>query len=260
MPHTIPPFAEIRLPNGCTRFPGNLPRSWAVRVKPINNQLRADVSRHPEQQEQLVCRAFQQCYDVFWEFHEHGGAPYSVSLEAQLGQKVFGVALECKWLPEAARISDPSWRDWVHELTADRFKWTGFENCPQPDPYLFVPFPTERGGAEIPETAPAEETAVAIAKSTGAKRKPGPQTDFENARRVAEIVERVAQGERWTARLDAICEALDEGEKKIPCPKPWRKLTPPISDWSDAAACDRGRARKAIAHHLENARAKNAAS
>lgn len=256
MPHTIPPFPAVTC-NGFIWLPGNLPRSWAVQIKPIHNQLRADVSHHPEQEEQLVCRAFQQLYDVYWGFYRAGRAAYNAAFEAELGEKVFRIAQECRWLPEGALRGNPAWRGWVHQLIAGRYKWEGFEDYSQPDPYLFVPFPKERGGAEVLGIlAPAEDTTVAAANATGAKRRnPGPQTDFENARRVAEIVERVAQGENWTTRLDDICEALDEKEEKIPCPKPWRKLTPPISDWSDAAACDRGRARKAIAHHLKNARA-----
>jgi hypothetical protein len=150
MPHTIPPFPEVTS-NGFIRLPGHLPRRWAVLIKPIHNQLRADVSHDPERIERLVCGAFQQLYDVLWGLYQQGGAAYNSALEAELGKKAFGLALECKWLPEAARIGNPAWRGWVHELIAERFKWTGFEDCSQPDPYLFVPFPKEIGGAEVPQ-------------------------------------------------------------------------------------------------------------
>jgi hypothetical protein len=228
MPHTIPPFAEIRLPNGCTRFPGNLPRIRAVQIKAIHNQLRADVSHHPEQEEQLVCRAFQQCYDAFWRFHQHGGAPYTATAEAELGEKVFRIAQECKWLPEGACTGNPAWRGWVHQLIAGRYKWTGFEDCSQPDPYLFVPFPKETGGAEVLEIlGPAQgysETNVSGAEDPVAVERQQLMKDFKAKARkqrikvTDEMVAKAAKPGKWNDRTmvtwwkrnDKRCEPLHD--------------------------------------------------
>jgi hypothetical protein len=120
-------------------------------VRAIHNQLRADVSHHPEQKDQLVCRAFQQCYDICWEFYQQGGVAYHV-IEAPLGEKVFQIARECKWLPTSASMDNPEWREWVKELIADRCKWEGFEDCSLPTPFLSVPFPKEINGAEASKT------------------------------------------------------------------------------------------------------------
>jgi hypothetical protein len=172
MPHTIPPFPEITH-NGVIRQPGNLSRALATPLRRIHKQLRADVSNQPDQLQQLVCSAFQRYYDVLLELYVRNAAA-SQAVETPLGEKTFHLAKECGWLPKTARLDNQEWRDWMGQLVADRVKWVGFEDCS--DPYLFVPFPKGRDDAEISETqAPADSTAVAIAKATGDKRqKPGP--------------------------------------------------------------------------------------
>jgi hypothetical protein len=190
MPHTIPPFPEVTY-KGFIRQPGNLSRARAAQVKPIHNQLRADLSHHPEQEQQLVCRAFQQLYDVHWGFYQHGGAAYNPAVECELGEKVFALARECKWLPEAARISDPAWRGWVTQLIAGRVKWMGFEDCSQPDPYVFVPFPIEMAGAE--KLARPDEEPVTIARPR-AKRQTGSARQAADSRKAFVTPRRIKKG------------------------------------------------------------------
>jgi hypothetical protein len=84
------------------------------------------------------------------------------------------------------------------------------------------------------------------------RRKPGPKRDRDTAWRVDETVKGLAPGGDWKAALSAICEALDESP--IPCPKTWRRRTPPITDWADAAVTEPELAKKAISHHLKNAK------
>lgn len=87
---------------------------------------------------------------------------------------------------------------------------------------------------------------------TAPKRgKPGPTRDIEIAKRVAKIVREVTGGDPWKEYLDEICDALDD--KEIPPPKTWKNRTPPILDWADAASTEKALAKKAIAHHLNNA-------
>ena len=78
----------------------------------------------------------------------------------------------------------------------------------------------------------------------------GPVRDTETANRVAEIVQRLSRESPWGKNLDAICDALDE--EKVPCPKTWNKKG--YSNWFDCLLSDRGRVKKAIGHHLLNAR------
>jgi hypothetical protein len=173
MPHTIPPFPEVTR-NGVVRQPGNLSRALATPLRRIHKQLRADVSNQPGELQRLVCRAFQRYYDVLWGFYVRNGAAYN-AVETPLGEKTFGLARECGWLPKTARLDNPDWRDWMGQLVADRVKWVGFEDCSDPDPYLFVPFPSETGGAAIPEIQePAEEITAAIVRATKTKQQPAP--------------------------------------------------------------------------------------
>jgi hypothetical protein len=220
MPHTISPFPEIRLRDGCTRFPGDLPRSLAAQVKPIHEELRANLSHHPEEKERLVCQAFQQCYDLLWGFYKQNGAAYSAALEAALGEKAFHIAQDCKWLPEAARIDSLAWREWVSELIADRFKWTGFEDCSQSIRYLRVPFPKETNGVEISEIPESAEEVVAIAEATGGERqKPGLWNDAP-----AGTAASSGTGSERRAAVDAyIDEVLRDTGKRITRTAIWKK-------------------------------------
>ena len=63
--------------------------------------------------------------------------------------------------------------------------------------------------------------AVTAAKSDGKGRKRGPTPDYEAASRLAEIIARVAPDGEWRGKLDEICEALDQTEPKLPCPRVW---------------------------------------
>lgn len=82
------------------------------------------------------------------------------------------------------------------------------------------------------------------------KRKPGPKTDREAARRLRNIVQRIAASGSLNKKLKEVCEALDED--KIPCPRPWKDKD--IPTWADAEASDRDLAIKAIKHRLKIAR------
>lgn len=86
-----------------------------------------------------------------------------------------------------------------------------------------------------------------------ARIKPGPKRDLETARKVANLVSTLAPGQRWQDKLDEILEGLDEAQ--IPRPKGWPNRDHPLRSWSDATVgSDRELAKKAIAHHLENAK------
>jgi len=84
------------------------------------------------------------------------------------------------------------------------------------------------------------------------KGKPGPQPDITTARKVAEIVRRVAGQEAWKHKLDHVCEALDE--ERIPFPKRWRQREPGIRSWWVAATTDKELAVKAITYRLKLAK------
>jgi hypothetical protein len=79
--------------------------------------------------------------------------------------KAFHLALECRWLPEAARAENPEWQGWIEELLEGRFSRVGLEDSCIPDPYLFVPFPVpaERGKDDVVEdsTKPSHERKTA---------------------------------------------------------------------------------------------------
>jgi hypothetical protein len=80
----------------------------------------------------------------------------------------------------------------------------------------------------------------------------GPKRDYETAARVDAIVTRIAGSDPWKSKLDDICDGLDDED--IARPKTWITRDPPIRNWTDAAVTDPELARKAIEHHLKNAR------
>jgi hypothetical protein len=78
-------------------------------------------------------------------------------------------------------------------------------------------------------------------------RKRGPQRDYETALRVAEIVARLAPDGNWRARVEDICDELDDAEVRRP--KPWKAKGYPT--WYDCCVGERGLVIKAIEHHME---------
>jgi hypothetical protein len=90
--------------------------------------------------------------------------------------------------------------------------------------------------------------------TTPNRRNRGPQRDVETGKQVETIVKGVNGGVNWTAKanLEVICQKLDEA--KVPTPKTWKRRSPRIEDWTDAAATDAHLAKKAIKNHLKNAR------
>ena len=93
----------------------------------------------------------------------------------------------------------------------------------------------------------SEGTGLLAAGSNGRQgRKTGPRPDYEGARRVAEIVARVAPDGEWRGKLDDVCKALDEAQ--ISFPPRWRKRDRSCDGW--AAYDDRANAVKAIEYRL----------
>jgi len=85
-------------------------------------------------------------------------------LEEILPKKALKIALECGWLPEAARADSPDWRDWSRQLLVGRFSRVGLDDSCQPDPYLFVPFPVAANNGQGTEGGqPTGEPAVEMA-------------------------------------------------------------------------------------------------
>jgi hypothetical protein len=91
----------------------------------------------------------------------------------------------------------------------------------------------------------AQPAAVQKPDSKGRKR--GPRPNYETAIKVAEVVRGIAGDGGWPAKLDEICDALDEA--KIPRPKTWKKRG--HQDWDDALSGERSLVVKAITHHLK---------
>jgi len=129
---------------------------------------------------------------------------------------------------------------------AEFWELRGQTTQPEPDKQLAT---ASAGTAGVPQSAAVplpEKPTVALER-----RKPGPKVDRCTARRVNEIIKTtVGDGGNWKAVLDDICDALDKSS--IPRPKTWRRRN--ITDWSDAAATEPELAKKAISHHLENAK------
>ena len=104
-------------------------------------------------------------------------------------------------------------------------------------------------GAVLPdETIPSESARPPKADGKGGKR--GPNTDYETAARVAEIVDRIASRTTWRQHLDDMCDELDE--KTVRCPKTWKAKG--YRNWSTCG--DRHLVIEAIRHHLERAKEK----
>jgi hypothetical protein len=75
---------------------------------------------------------------------------------------------------------------------------------------------TSAGTTAISKPAEREDT---VGKGIAEGRKRGPKPDREMARRIAQIVKRVAPNDDWREKLDDVCEALDaEG---VPIPRRW---------------------------------------
>jgi hypothetical protein len=114
--------------------------------------------------------------------------------------------------------------------------------------------PANEGG-EV-RTGEASDTAVVVPTPTPAadrtepgnpsRPRRGPKRDYETARKVEEIVTRVAGGGKWRSKLDDICFELDEASVRRP--KTWKVRG--HTDWVDAMR-ERPLVEKAITHHLE---------
>lgn len=113
----------------------------------------------------------------------------------------------------------------------------------------------EQGAApeEMPESTgrAADEASPANAKATATtvteRRKRGPTRDFETALKVDGVITRLAPDGNWRARLEDICEGLDEAQVRRP--KPWKRKG--HSTWFDCVISERPLVIKAIEHHLK---------
>jgi hypothetical protein len=113
----------------------------------------------------------------------------------------------------------------------------------------------EQGAApeEMPESTgrAADEASPANAEATATivteRRKRGPTRDFETALKVDGVITRLAPDGNWRARLEDICEGLDEAQVRRP--KPWKRKG--HSTWFDCVISERPLVIKAIEHHLK---------
>jgi hypothetical protein len=78
----------------------------------------------------------------------------------------------------------------------------------------------------------------------------GPKRGYDTALRVAEVIAGVAPGGNWRAKLEDVCDSLDEA--KIPRPKTWKAKG--YGAWFDCWGGERSLVVKAIEHHLELAK------
>lgn len=108
-----------------------------------------------------------------------------------------------------------------------------------------------KAAARERESSTAPLPIVQAPVSPPGERRPGPKRDTETAQRVLEVIKRVGS-KRWMDDLDKICAALDDEE--IPFPKTWPRREIALRNWSDGASLEPGIAKKAIEHHLKNAK------
>jgi hypothetical protein len=94
------------------------------------------------------------------------------------------------------------------------------------------------------------DTALTHPATVTSWRKRGPKRDFETALRVDEVVARLAPDGNWRARLEDICDGLDDA--KVRRPKPWTVRG--YGTWYDCLTAERDLVVKAIEHHRERAR------
>jgi hypothetical protein len=140
----------------------------------------------------------------------------------------------CARLAITAREEDERWKAWLGALERVGRDLQSLQ------PYLPQP------GPEAESTASGSDKAGLMNRAP----KRGPRPDYEMAARIHEIVKAVAPNGNWLARLDEVCEALDEAN--IPCPKAWRRRDPPSRSWS---TCDERAIRiKAIQYRMEQAK------
>jgi hypothetical protein len=119
------------------------------------------------------------------------------------------------------------------------------------------PQPTGATAPKPDQSTVATGNKVVDTSSEGAKGgKRGPKPDFDMVSRVAEIVACVAPGRDWRAKLDDVCEALDEAD--IPFPSRWRKQDKSCRGWTDYN--ERANAVKAIEYRLEIAKQRKKAT
>jgi len=102
--------------------------------------------------------------------------------------------------------------------------------------------PGEKSNATKEEASAPEEQIRATAP-----KKRGPKRDYETALQVAKVIGEAADDGNWRARLDEICDALDEAEVRRP--KPWKDKD--YLTWSDCCVGERALVIKAIEHHME---------
>lgn len=126
---------------------------------------------------------------------------------------------------------------------------------------------SEPGGAEPAPAQPATMANGADRGSTncqaeveltakGQKQKRGPKPDHEAARRVAEVVARLAPDGDWCSKVDDICDEFDE--KGIPSPRKWKTETPSCRNW--VGQLDRQKVIKVIKYRLATAKQQSEAA
>jgi len=89
-----------------------------------------------------------------------------------------------------------------------------------------------------------------IESKTG-RRKPGPARNTADALKVQKVICDLGE-DHWTLQLDRVCELLDN--EGVRTPSPWKRKSPPILSWEDAAVTDRSLAKKAIINRLKIAK------
>jgi hypothetical protein len=160
MHYEIPIFPSFAV-GECEAWPGYLPSLDATKLEPIHKWLRASISNAPEQRERLVCEAVQRTFDMLKRIHEANGSLNRHVLVEELPRKVFGLALDCGWLPALARADRNAWRQWIEKLLEGRYSRTGLGDSCSVDPYMFIQFPLDRGNGSLPESPAGSQTVTA---------------------------------------------------------------------------------------------------
>jgi hypothetical protein len=113
--------------------PGYLPTETWARIQAINASRLARLNGVGSRDE-AVCRAIQECYDVFIEDDLHrGGNLTEYSLKTAYPRKVLDVAVELNWLPSTVLNDTDAHRDfadWLWKLLEPRAEyWRAYGNA-----------------------------------------------------------------------------------------------------------------------------------
>jgi hypothetical protein len=104
--------------------------------------------------------------------------------------------------------------------------------------------------AQVENLGAFSEQGLVPPSAAAPQKKTGPKPDVETFRRVAEIVQRIANGELWKTKLDEIAKALDVAV--IAYPQTWPQRG--IRSWARAVTMEPELMKKAIAYRLSVAK------